>query len=201
MSLVALIPARGGSKGIPRKNLALCGGRSLLDWTAEAALHSGLIDRVVLSTDDSEIAEAGRALGLDVPFLRPADLAGDAALMLGVMQHCLIEMRRAGEAIEAIVLLQPTSPFRRAHHEVLGRRKQGFLLPIRKWMRYGRMRDELLDLSAAQNVLDVGAIRRFADRHQAGTEDLSPLLWSCYVYLKWQQTPIVGPLRNARFGE
>lgn len=116
MSLVALIPARGGSKGVPRKNLTLCGGRSLLDWTAEAALHSGVIDRAVLSTDDQEIAEAGRALGLDVPFLRPADLAGDAALMLGVMQHCLAELRRAGETIEAIVLLQPTSPFRRAHH-------------------------------------------------------------------------------------
>ncbi|MCG2630712.1 acylneuraminate cytidylyltransferase family protein [Bradyrhizobium sp. WYCCWR 13023] len=116
MSLVALIPARGGSKGVPRKNLALCGGRSLLDWTAEAALHSGVIDRAILSTDDDEIAEAGRALGLDVPFLRPADLAGDAALMLGVLQHCLAELRRAGATIEAIVLLQPTSPFRRAHH-------------------------------------------------------------------------------------
>lgn len=116
MSLVALIPARGGSKGIPRKNLALCGGRSLLDWTAEAALHSGVIDRAILSTDDHEIAEKGRALGLDVPFLRPVHLAGDSALMLGVMQHCLAELRRGGEAIEAIVLLQPTSPFRRAHH-------------------------------------------------------------------------------------
>jgi CMP-N,N'-diacetyllegionaminic acid synthase len=116
MSLVALIPARGGSKGIPRKNLALCGGRSLLHWTAEAAIQSGVIDRAILSTDDQEIAEYGLALGLEVPFLRPADLAGDAALMLGVMQHCLAELRGAGEAVEAIVLLQPTSPFRRAHH-------------------------------------------------------------------------------------
>jgi CMP-N-acetylneuraminic acid synthetase len=116
MSLVALIPARGGSKGIPRKNLAICGGRSLLHWTAEAALQSNVIDRAILSTDDQDIAEAGLALGLEVPFLRPADLAGDAALMLGVMQHCLAELRRAGETVEAIVLLQPTSPFRRAHH-------------------------------------------------------------------------------------
>lgn len=116
MTLVALIPARGGSKGIPRKNVTLCGGRSLLDWTAEAALHSGVIDRAVLSTDDQDIAEAGRVLGLDVPFLRPPDLAGDDASMLGVMQHCLAELRRAGETIEAVVLLQPTSPFRRAYH-------------------------------------------------------------------------------------
>jgi CMP-N-acetylneuraminic acid synthetase len=94
----------------------LCGGRSLLHWTAEAALQSGVIDRAILSTDDHEIAEVGLALGFEVPFLRPADLAGDAALMLGVMQHCLSELRRAGETVEAIVLLQPTSPFRRAHH-------------------------------------------------------------------------------------
>jgi asparagine synthase (glutamine-hydrolysing) len=73
--------------------------------------------------------------------------------------------------------------------EILERRKQGFLLPIRQWMRYGRMRDELLDLSAAQNVLNPSAIKQFADTHRAGIEDLSSLLWSCYVYLKWQRRP------------
>jgi CMP-N,N'-diacetyllegionaminic acid synthase len=116
MTLAALIPARGGSKGIARKNLALCGGRSLLDWTAEAALQSGVIDTAILSTDDDEIAESGKALGLDVPFRRPAELAGDGALMLGVMQHCLAYLRSSAIDVEALVLLQPTSPFRRAHH-------------------------------------------------------------------------------------
>jgi CMP-N-acetylneuraminic acid synthetase len=116
MTLAALIPARGGSKGILRKNLALCGDRSLLAWTAESALESGVIDRTILSTDDDEIARAGEALGLDVPFRRPAELAGDGALMLGVMQHCLAYLRSGGADIEALVLLQPTSPFRRAHH-------------------------------------------------------------------------------------
>lgn len=116
MTMVALIPARGGSKGIVGKNLALCGGRSLLDWTTEAALQSGVIDRTILSTDDDAIAEAGNALGLEVPFRRPADLAGDQALMLGVMQHCLAALRNEGTDVEALVLLQPTSPFRRAHH-------------------------------------------------------------------------------------
>ncbi|MBB4376190.1 acylneuraminate cytidylyltransferase family protein [Bradyrhizobium sp. SBR1B] len=116
MTMVALIPARGGSKGIVGKNLALCGGRSLLDWTTEAALQSGVIDRTILSTDDDAIAEAGNALGLEVPFRRPADLAGDQALMLDVMQHCLAALRNEGTDVEALVLLQPTSPFRRAHH-------------------------------------------------------------------------------------
>src|SRR5437660_130239 len=88
MTLAALIPARGGSKGIARKNLALCGGRSLLEWTAEAALQSGVIDTAILSTDDDEIAALGKALGLNVPFRRPAELANDGALMLEVMQHC-----------------------------------------------------------------------------------------------------------------
>jgi CMP-N,N'-diacetyllegionaminic acid synthase len=116
VTLAALIPARGGSKDIPRKNLARCGNRSLLEWTAEAALESGVIDRAILSTDDDEIAKAGEALGLDVPFRRPAELAGDGALMLGVMQHCLAYLRSGGADVEALVLLQPTSPFRRAHH-------------------------------------------------------------------------------------
>ncbi|SFN44611.1 N-acylneuraminate cytidylyltransferase [Bradyrhizobium sp. Rc3b] len=116
MTMVALIPARGGSKGIVGKNLALCGGRSLLDWTTEAALQSGVIDRTILSTDDDAIAEAGNGLGLEVPFRRPADLAGDQALMLDVMQHCLAALRNEGTDVEALVLLQPTSPFRRAHH-------------------------------------------------------------------------------------
>jgi CMP-N,N'-diacetyllegionaminic acid synthase len=116
MTLAALIPARGGSKGILRKNLAVCGDRSLLAWTAQSALESGVIDRAILSTDDDEIAKAGEALGLEVPFRRPAELAGDGALMLGVMQHCLAYLRRDGVDVEALILLQPTSPFRRAHH-------------------------------------------------------------------------------------
>jgi len=116
MILAAIIPARGGSKGIPRKNLALCGGRSLLDWTADAALRSGVIDRAILSTDDDEIADAGEALGLGVPFRRPPDLSDDGAPMLGVMQHGLAALRADGDDVEAVVLLQPTSPFRRPHH-------------------------------------------------------------------------------------
>jgi CMP-N-acetylneuraminic acid synthetase len=116
MTLIGLVPARGGSKGIPHKNLASCGGKPLLAWTAEAALASEALDRVILSTDDSAIAEAGRSFGLEVPFLRPAELARDDTPMLAVVSHALERLHGDPTEIEGVVLLQPTSPFRRAHH-------------------------------------------------------------------------------------
>ena len=116
MALIGLIPARGGSKGIPGKNIAPCGGKPLLAWTAEAAFASGVLDRVILSTDDEEIANVGRQLGLELPFLRPPSLAADNTTMLAVMAHALQVLRAEGGTIDALVLLQPTSPFRRGHH-------------------------------------------------------------------------------------
>ena len=114
--MIGLIPARGGSKGIPGKNLALCGGRPLLAWTAEAAIELKVLDRVILSTDDEKIAAAGRTLELDVPFLRPAELSNDTATMHSVIAHTLSYLRSGEHDVEGIVLLQPTSPTRRAHH-------------------------------------------------------------------------------------
>jgi CMP-N,N'-diacetyllegionaminic acid synthase len=114
--ILGLIPARGGSKSIPRKNLATLAGKPLLAWTAEAALGARRLGRIVLSTDDEEIADAGRRLGLDVPFLRPAELAQDDTPMLPVMRHAADWCAARGDALDAVVLLQPTSPLRRALH-------------------------------------------------------------------------------------
>lgn len=111
MRTLGLILARGGSKGIPGKNVRLLGGRPLLAWTAEAALASRRLSRVVLSTDDEQIAEIGRRYGLDVPFLRPAELARDDTPTLPVVRHALETLE---DAFDAVCLLQPTSPFRRA---------------------------------------------------------------------------------------
>lgn len=111
MRVLGLIPARGGSKGIPGKNVRLLGGKPLLAWTAEAALASRRLSRVVLSTDDEGIAEAGRRCGLDVPFLRPAELARDDTPTLPVVRHALESLE---DRFDAVCLLQPTSPFRRA---------------------------------------------------------------------------------------
>jgi CMP-N,N'-diacetyllegionaminic acid synthase len=116
MAIIGLIPARGGSKGIPGKNIFSCAGRPLLAYTAEAALAAHCLDRVILSTDDAAIANVGRECGLEVPFLRPAELATDKASSSGVLVHALDWLESEGTVVDAIVLLQPTSPLRTAHH-------------------------------------------------------------------------------------
>ncbi len=115
-NVLAVIPARGGSKGIPDKNLALLCGRPLLAYTADAVKGSRRITRAVISTDDARIADCARSLGLDVPFMRPASLAGDDVPMLPVLQHAVREMEQSGFTADVVVLLQPTSPLRRAEH-------------------------------------------------------------------------------------
>ena len=106
MHVVALIPARGGSKGIPRKNLAPLAGKPLLLWAIDAALAADTVTRVVVSTDDDEIAAAAGDAEL---LRRPAELAGDDTPMLEVIRHALEHV----EPCEVLVLLQPTSPLRR----------------------------------------------------------------------------------------
>src|SRR5687767_15997783 len=108
--VLALVPARGGSKGIPGKNIRPLAGRTLLEYVARAAAESQVVDRVVLSTDDRAIADEGRRLGLDVPFLRPAPLAADDTPMLPVIEHAVESLELGGWSPEIIVLLQPTSP-------------------------------------------------------------------------------------------
>ena len=114
--VLGLVPARGGSKGVPGKNIRPLAGRTLLDYAARAAHESGVIDRVVLSTDSEEIAQVGRRAGLDVPFLRPASLAADDTPMLPVIRHAIETLAAAGWHADVIVLLQPTSPLRRPAH-------------------------------------------------------------------------------------
>jgi CMP-N-acetylneuraminic acid synthetase len=114
MRVLGLIPARGGSKGVPRKNIKLLGGKPLLQYTAEAALVARLLSRVILSTEDQEIAEVGQRCGLDVPFLRPDEFAQDDTPTLPVVQHAVSCLESQGERFDAVCLLQPTNPLRRA---------------------------------------------------------------------------------------
>jgi len=114
--VLGIVPARGGSKGVPRKNVRMLGGRPLLAYTAAAAAGSGVCDRVVLSTDDPEIAAVGRACGLDVPFLRPVELATDESPMLPVLQHVLEMLARESWHPDIVLVLQPTSPLRQPDH-------------------------------------------------------------------------------------
>jgi CMP-N,N'-diacetyllegionaminic acid synthase len=114
---LAIIPARGGSKGVKRKNLQLCGDRPLVEWTILAAKNSSSIQNVVVSTDDSEILGVATALGLPGYKLRPAELAEDHTTTEEVMNYELQRfIARAGKPPKAIVLLQPTSPLRTREH-------------------------------------------------------------------------------------
>lgn len=108
--VLGLITARGGSKGLPRKNVLTVGGKPLIGWTIEAALKSRFIERVVLSSDDDEIMEAAKTWGCEVPYRRPAHLANDTASSMDVVLHALGQL----PGYEYLVLLQPTSPLRTA---------------------------------------------------------------------------------------
>lgn len=108
MRVWGIVPARGGSKAIPRKNIADLGGRPLLAWTVSTAVNSEL-SRVLVSTDCAEIAEVARGLGVEVPFLRPPSLAEDDSRSIDVVLHVLSAL---DDRPDAVMLLQPTSPFR-----------------------------------------------------------------------------------------
>jgi CMP-N,N'-diacetyllegionaminic acid synthase len=116
--VLGVIPARGGSKGIPGKNIRLLAGRPLIEYTVRAAQDSGVIDRLILSTDAPEIAEVGRRLGVEVPFLRPTSLAQDDTAMLAVLEHAVQFVEDRGWAPHIIALLQPTAPLRKPRHIV-----------------------------------------------------------------------------------
>ena len=112
MQVLGIVTARGGSKGLPRKNIQPLCGKPLLQYTAEAALGSKRLNRVVLSTEDQEIAEVGRRCGLEVPFMRPPELARDETPHVPVLQDVVRKLEQAGCVYDAIFTLQPTNPLR-----------------------------------------------------------------------------------------
>jgi len=110
MSVLAIIPARGGSKGIPRKNIKPLMAKPLIDWSIEAAKQSSCIDRIIVSTEDKEIASVACELGVDVPFMRPDELAADDTPGVAPVLHAISQLPN----YDWILLLQPTSPLRTA---------------------------------------------------------------------------------------
>jgi CMP-N,N'-diacetyllegionaminic acid synthase len=112
MRILGLIPARGGSKGVPRKNIRLLGEKPLIAYTIESAINSKQFADIVVSTDDAEIANVAEQFGAKVPFIRPAELSTDAAKSIDVVIHALEMLENSGERYDAICLLQPTNPFR-----------------------------------------------------------------------------------------
>ena len=115
-TILAIIPARGGSKRLPRKNaLELC-GKPMIAWSIEAAKRSKYIDRIIVSTDDEEIALISQQVGAEVPFIRPDVLSTDNSTSVDVVNHALHELAEHNEKFDILLLLQPTAPLRRASH-------------------------------------------------------------------------------------
>lgn len=112
--VLAIVPARGGSKGLPSKNTRMCAGKPLIHWTLEAAKKSKYIDRTIVSTDSTEIIDVARSIGADVPFTRPAELARDDSTMSDVVLHAVDWAKPHG--FDVLLLLQTTSPLRNSNH-------------------------------------------------------------------------------------
>lgn len=111
--MIALVPARSGSKGVPNKNLAELGGFPLVAWSVRAGLEARSIDRVIVTTDSDEIAAVGRAFGAEAPFLRPAELATDESLDIDYVRHALDWLaENEGTSPELVLQLRPTTPLR-----------------------------------------------------------------------------------------
>lgn len=116
MKILGFIPARAGSKGVPGKNRRLLNGMSLVERTFRVACESGVCDRIIVSTDDMSVMALARKIGLDIPFIRPAELSNDKTPMLDVLRHGVGALELTGYRPDAVLLLQPTSPLRTAEH-------------------------------------------------------------------------------------
>ena len=110
--VLAIIPARAGSKGVKNKNIKSLNGKPLILYTIEEAKKSDQIDKIVVSTDSTEIADLSKIHGVEVPFIRPKKLSSDSSLTYDVVKHCIEYYKSNGEHFDIILLLQPTTPFR-----------------------------------------------------------------------------------------
>jgi len=110
--IISIIPARGGSKGLPGKNIKILEGKPLIAYTIEVAKKSDIFDRIIVSTENKEIAKIAKKYGAEVPFIRPAELSTDTADSMDVVIHALKWFKEKGEEFEYVMKLQPTSPLR-----------------------------------------------------------------------------------------
>ena len=193
-----MITARGGSKGIPRKNIKELGGKPLIAWTIEAVKQSKYLDDCVLSTDDVEIAEIAKKFGCRVPFMRPLELATDQAKSIPVVQHTLTWLKEnEDQEFDYIMILQPTSPFRTASDidESIKKAVDTNADSVMSMMK-------LVDFSAPKlKVLDGDIIKPWADtegKQSASRNELKDVYKrNCAIYLTKVPVLMAGDL----FGE
>ena len=114
--MLAVIPARGGSKGVPRKNIKELAGKPLISYTIESAIKSNIFEKVIVSTDNNEIAQVALQCGAEIPFIRPVEISGDMVSSDDVVIHALDFYKKQGVDFEIVCKLQPTSPLRNGEH-------------------------------------------------------------------------------------
>lgn len=133
--MIAIIPARGGSKGVPNKNIRELNGKPLIYYTIQAAVQADIFKRIIVSTDSTQIAEISEACGAEIPFIRPRELSQDSTSSDDVILHALDFFSKEGLVFEEVCKLQPTSPLRTAEHiraayDLLHDRKKDFLVSV-----------------------------------------------------------------------
>lgn len=176
MKILAIIPARGGSKGIPKKNIAMLAGKPLIEYSIDQAKHSKYLDKIVVSSDDQEILEVARGLGAET-ILRPTELAQDMSKMDGVIKHALDTLEQQGYVPELVVLLQPTSPLRTA--KIIDTAIETFIANKDKF-------DSLMPLVRTSNKIGTIEGQRFNPKYQVGAQrqEIAELYYDCgTVYL------------------
>lgn len=193
---LAMIPARGGSKRIPRKNIRAFAGKPMIAWSIEAALASGCFDRVVVSTDDDEIAAAAAAHGAEVPFRRPAALSDDHAGTVAVVAHAIAELLPADEPGDVVCCIYATAPFvsvddLRRGAELLEAASCDYVLPVARYP---------YPIQRALRLAEDGRVTMFdPDRYGTRSQDLEPA-WHDAGQFYWgraaawrAQRPILAP--------
>jgi CMP-N-acetylneuraminic acid synthetase len=166
--VLALIPARGGSKGIKNKNIVDLEGKPLIAYTIEAALNAGYVDDVVVSTDSEQIAQVAREYGASVPFLRPAELAKDTSKTIDAVMHAIEEMKKRGQEYDILLLLQCTSPLRTAEDikgalEKFERNNEISLVSVSKVQDHPILIRKIIDDVSMEHLLPVNSTVRRQD--------------------------------------
>lgn len=158
---LAIIPARGGSKRLPRKNLLSLGGKPLIAWTIEAALKSSELSKVIVSTEDQEIAQVAKSFGAEVPFVRSNDLASDTSTNIDVVLDILSKI----DGYKYVVLLQPTSPMRTSVHidqaiQLFRKKKASSVTSVCKVDRPAGLSNSLPDDDRMDDFIGEGALKK-----------------------------------------
>ena len=178
MSVLALIPARGGSKRIPRKNIKEFCGKPIIEYSIEAALQSGIFDDVMVSTDDREIADIAIAAGASVPFLRDNETANDKATISDVICEVLRKYKELGKSFDYYAIIYATAPMIKAEYlrkgfELLKNSNEGFMLPVVKYS-YPPQRSYRIN----EGVLEFNSPNAYSIR----TQDLEPWYHDCGMF-------------------